>query len=572
MGYALESGVTDAAGRSLVTLAGVVSTNNSTSANLAGDAVFTGTADDVLNYGAIIISLHPNQDSAVDGLEIQFSPDNSHWDSTDVFSIFADESKTFTFQPVMRYFRIKYTNGSTPQTEFHLQTQFRASYIKPSSHRVEESISSEDDAELVKSVLTGQTPFGDYDTVKMDSSGALNVAFGDSANLDAFSRLRVSTPDTVFDSGFQYDLQPLVYEQVTANSGTIAHLPNDASALMSTAAAGGSSAILQSKNYHRYIPAKGQLVVMTGNFRAAVSGVTKRIGYFDANDGVYYEQAGDGTLSLNLRSSTSGSPVNTSVVQTDWNLDPLDGTGRSGLIIDATKVYIFTIELQWLGMGRVRCSFDIDGRIYPVHEFDNANNLTTVYMKTANLPVRWEIAGNGVATMQATCASVQSEGGADKFLSYQFAYNRAVVTAGNGTPAYAFSVRPKATFNSITNRSQLRPISFDCLVTGNYPVRLDVYYGTTVATPTWGDMDATYSAMQVDTAGTPSGGVKVMSFWASSTTAASAGKAAVEKNFLARYPLTLDVAGTGYNNMTVYVTAIGGTSTCYPGMIWEEVR
>lgn len=47
----------------------------------------------------------------------------------------------------------------------------------------------------------------------------IDVQLGDSANLDGFSRLRTSDPDTVFDSTFQYDLQPLLYEQVTANGG-----------------------------------------------------------------------------------------------------------------------------------------------------------------------------------------------------------------------------------------------------------------------------------------------------------------------------------------------------------------
>jgi hypothetical protein len=221
-------------------------------------------------------------------------------------------------------------------------------------------------------------------------------------------------------------------------------------------------------------------------------------------------------------------------------------------------------------MGRVRVGFDIGGAIVYVHEFLNANVLAVPYMKTANLPIRWEITGGTAASMLATCSSVSSEGGSDRFLSYQFAYNRAVVTAGNGTQTYAFSIRPKATFNSITNRTLIRPISVDCMVTGDRPVEVEVYYGTTVGgTPSWGDMNTTYSGLQVDTAGTVTGGVKIDQFW---VTATAQSKSSVNRSFSARYPLTLDIAGTGYNNMTVFVTAIGGTSTCYPGITWEEVR
>lgn len=147
-----------------------------------------------------------------------------------------------------------------------------------------------------------------------------------------------------------------------------------------------------------------------------------------------------------------------------------------------------------------------------------------------------------------------------------------MVTAANGTATYAFSVRPAPTFNAITNRALLRPLAFDCLVTGNYPVLVEVYHGTTVGgTPSWAAMNSS-SALQVDTAGTPSGGVKVASFWAPGSTASSASRQSVEKSYTARYPLTLNIAGTGYTNLTVYVTAIGGTSTCYPGLAWEEVR
>lgn len=552
------------------TLRGKISEKNSTSANLGNGGIFQGTAEDTIDYASILVTVHPDQDSAPDGLEIQFSPDGSHWDSTDVFSIFADDKKIFTFMPVNRYFRLKYTNGTTPTTQLHIQVTLKQTATKPSSHRVEESISSEDDAELVKAVLTGQTPFGDYETVQVNYGNSLNIAFGDSANLDAFSRLRVSNPDTVFDSTFQYDLQPLTYQTVTANGGGVAHVPAEVCARLSTAALANSSALIQSKAYHRYIPAKAQMVVMTQVIKAPVVGVTKQFGYFDDNDGIFFQQEGDGTLSIVRRTSVSGVVTDYPVPQDDWNLDTMDGLGRSGIEFDPEMGCILILELQWLGMGRVRASFDIDGKIYPFHQFLNANNLSTVYMRTANLPIRWKISGDAVASMDGVCASVQSEGGSDKFLSYQQAYTRAVVSAANGSQTYAFSIRPKATFNAITNRMLLRPVSFHLAVTGNSPVLLEVYYGTTVGgAPAWTDMDTTYSALQVDTAGTPSGGVRVESFVVGS---AAAAKGSDTRTFGARYPLTLDVAGTGYNNMTVYVTGLGGASNCYPGVVWEEVR
>lgn len=408
------------------------------------------------------------------------------------------------------------------------------------------------------------------DLSRKDRNGSQIVVIGDSANQDAFSRIRTSNIDTVFDSSFQYDLQPLIYETSTANSGTVTHDANRASAALTTAAVASSTAIIQSKQYHRYIPGKSQLIVMSGVVGTAVAGVVKRVGYFDANNGIFLEQNGTTDVAIVRRTNVSGSIVDNRVVQASWSIDKMDGTGPSRATLDLSKAYILVIDLQWLGMGRVRVGFDIDGQITYVHEFLNANVLTVPYMQTANLPVRWEAIGNGVSTMYATCASVNSEGGADKFFGYQFAYSRAVITAGSGSQTYAFSIRPKSTFNSIANRMWIRPTSFNMLVTGNAPVLLEAYYGTTMGgAPSWTDMNATYSGLQVDTAGTPSGGVKVFQTYAAASATATGN---TEKFFSARYPLTLDIAGTGYNHLTVYVTGIGATSACYPGVSWEEVR
>lgn len=400
------------------------------------------------------------------------------------------------------------------------------------------------------------------------------VVIGDGANLDAFSRLRASNPDTVFDSTFQYDLQPLMFEQSTANGGSVVHNAARVSARLALDGTDSGEAILQSKQYHRYIPGKSQLIIMTGWLNTAKEGVTKRVGYFDASNGIYFEQNGTSGLRLVRRSKVSGSVVNEEVEQADWNLDTLLGTAGSanpsGITLDPMAVYILIIDLQWLGMGRVRVGFDIGGKIVYVHEFLHANVLASVYMQTANLPVRWELAGSLVAGMDATCSAVISEGGADKFLGYQFSYDRASVTAASGAQTYAFSVRPKATFNSITNRMLLRPTAFGCLVTGNSPVLVEIYYGTTIGgSPSWTDIDTNYSGLQVDTAGTPSGGVKADSFFVASS---NQSKTATGRTFSARYPLALDIAGTGYNHFTVYVTGIGGDSACRPSIQWEEVR
>jgi hypothetical protein len=122
----------------------------------------------------------------------------------------------------------------------------------------------------------------------------------------------------------------------------------------------------------------------------------------------------DGTYSFVLRSSVSGSPSDARTVnQSSWNGDKLDGTGASGLTLDPSKAQILWMDFEWLGVGSVRCGFIINGQYIVCHTFNNANEITNVYMTTAILPVRYEITSTTdlAASMKAICCSVISEGG-----------------------------------------------------------------------------------------------------------------------------------------------------------------
>jgi hypothetical protein len=148
----------------------------------------------------------------------------------------------------------------------------------------------------------------------------------------------------------------------------------------------------------------------------AVSGNIKRIGYYNANNGIFFETDGT-TINIVRRTYVTGSAVDNEVAQASWNLDTMDGNGDSGITLDITKTNILVIDLEWLGVGRVRVGWNIDGVTYYCHEFLNANSLSDVYMSTANLPLRLEIQndGTGVAdSIEQICSTIISEGGSEK--------------------------------------------------------------------------------------------------------------------------------------------------------------
>jgi len=242
----------------------------------------------------------------------------------------------------------------------------------------------------------------------------ISIMLGDNASRDAFCRLRTSHPFTLFDSNLVESDGSLFWDGSTSGGGTLTWLNAEAAYQLGCGTASGDEAVRQTKEYFRYQPGKSQLIMMTGVMGAIKTSVRQRIGYFDADNGLFFEQNGS-DLRVVQRSKTSGSVVDTAVNQSAWNIDKLDGTGASGITIDMSKSQIFLIDFEWLGVGRVRMGFVIDGIVYYCHQFLNANILTVAYMARPNLPCRYEIRNTGTAasstTMKQICATVVSEGG-----------------------------------------------------------------------------------------------------------------------------------------------------------------
>lgn len=235
--------------------------------------------------------------------------------------------------------------------------------------------------------------------------------------LDAFGRQRVSQPYTLFDSQNRYAADNQ-FDVATTGTGTTSFLSNEAAVSMQVTAGGVGSVIRQSYRSFPYQPGKGLLVLATFVMDPSQSlNLTQRVGYYNDGNGVFFQRV-DGTYAFVLRSSITGTPSDArTVTQANWNGDKLDGTGPSGLTLDPTKAQILWMDFEWLGVGSVRCGFIINGQYIVCHTFNNANEITSVYMTTAILPIRYEISTSSAlaASMKAICASVVSEGGYEQY-------------------------------------------------------------------------------------------------------------------------------------------------------------
>lgn len=482
----------------------------------------------------------------------------------------------------------------------------------------------------------------------------VSVAFGDSSSLDAFSRVRVSLPVPLSEVSFEYNLNPLILEQIVTGSATITHNGNTRTADLalstgadtvgvgtvtitgasnprtatftnsqtlatsgviqvgdfiyqvitgatgtvfsvngeSTQGAGsaftiwGSHAILRQKQRNLYKKGKSQLSKDTFLILPPIAGTTVQAGYYSQFNGFFLRQAtsatGVVTLTIVRRSFVTGTIVETSIPQSSWNVDTLSGSGDSknpsGIALDMTKQQISVMDAQWLGAGRVRVYFDIDGVLILVHQFLHANRSAIApYIQTYTLPITYEAFNNaasaGGLVIKAICMEVESEDAMDPsppqryhFTSPAGAQADVAVTT---TRTHLLSIRPKQTFAGRTNRIIMVP-DFLSILIGVNSILCEVIYNCTLTTVSpWVSVDSE-SGMEYNYgvgATISAVGTVISSFYLG-----GANRDAFPSNIGDTFPLVLDSFGANPLPISLVLTSITGTSQCRGTIDHHEYR
>jgi len=313
-----------------------------------------------------------------------------------------------------------------------------------------------------------------------------------------------------------------------------------------------------------YQPGKGLLVLATFVMDSSQSlNLTQRVGYYNDSNGVFFQRV-DGTYSFVLRSSstpTPGTPSDARTVnQSSWNGDKLDGTGASGLTLDPSKAQILWMDFEWLGVGNVRCGFIIDGQYIVCHTFENANDITSVYMTTAILPVRYEInttTSAVAASMKAICCSVVSEGGFEQ-TSIDHVARRTTILGTIGTTFLPLvSIRLAAGRTGavvLPNRVQVLPTTSQ-----NYEVVL--IKNPTLTGATFAATVPSDSNVEFDVAATATtGGTIVQSDYLASNTAGGTGSTSFANAYNFDLQLGASIAGVS-DIYTVAIRTVSGATT-----------
>ena len=394
--------------------------------------------------------------------------------------------------------------------------------------------------------------------------------------VDAFGRARVSMPLTLFDSSHRFADNDLFTESATGD-GASAFDANEGLVNMTVGTASGAEIIRETNKVFAYQPGKSLQNLNTFVFEPAKANLRQRVGYFGEKNGIYLELDGTDAYVVE-RSSVTGSTVNTRIAQSDWNIDPLDGTGISGVTLDLSKAQIQFIDIEWLGLGTVRTGFVINGEYIHCHSFHHANINNTTYITTASLPLRYELTNTGLtataSTMKQVCSTVISEGGYE-LRGRQQAIETPISTPRDLTVAATYypviSIRLKTTPDRLDAIIILTALSI--LGVGNNGFfNWRVVAGGDTTGGTWTSAGAN-SAVEYNLGGTS------FSFTSSRTLAsgfiASTNQATspidILKEALFKFQLERDTFAPKAEELTLVVAAKTSGDDVYASLDWEEI-
>ena len=396
--------------------------------------------------------------------------------------------------------------------------------------------------------------------------GILNPAF------DIFGRQRVSTPLTLFDSSHRFKDNGL---WTTATTGTASATFNANQGLVDLAVDNSinSEVVRETTKVFSYQPGKSLLVLNTFVMQAKKTGLRQRVGYYNDYNGIYFE-VNNSTVNFVERSYVSGGLAETRVSQSSWNGDKLDGTGPSGLTLDTSKAQIFWMDIEWLGVGSVRTGFIINGQIIVCHIFNHANLISSTYITTASLPLRYEIkntaATSSSSTLKQICSTVISEGGYElRGLQQAIAtpINTPSSLAVAGTYYPVISVRLKST--ALDGIVILTALSMMGIGNGiNYNWRVVASGATTGGS--WISA-GTDSAVEYNISGTSFTGGRILASGFINSSNQGSPSIDILKEALFKFQLERNGLTSTPYELTLAVTAGSNSQNIFASIDWEEI-
>jgi hypothetical protein len=401
-------------------------------------------------------------------------------------------------------------------------------------------------------------------------TGGNTIAFPPNG-VDAFGRLRISQPITLFDSSHRYADNDL-WAELTAGGGSSSFVAAEGLIDMDVGTASGDSVIRETFKVFSYQPGKSLLTMNTFVMGEAKANLRQRVGYFNADNGIFLERDGT-TVNFVKRSLVTGSATDTKVAQASWNGDKLDGTGPSGFTLDLEYAQIMWADIEWLGLGSVRVGFIINGKFIICHTFHHANLVTTTYITTASLPLRYEITNTdttaSASKLKQVCSTVISEGGYElsgrqQAVGTVITSPYSLTTAGTYYPVVSLRLKSaREDAIAILTAASVLGVS-----SANYNWR--VIARSTTTGGTWVSA-GTNSSLEYNLTGTATTGGRILASGFFSTTNQATGAINLLKEALFKFQLERDSLNSTYYEVSLVMSAGTSTSSVLASLDWEEV-
>lgn len=394
--------------------------------------------------------------------------------------------------------------------------------------------------------------------------------------LDSASRVRVSNPLTLFEHNNQYGTSPFKWDTLFVGTGSLTDNANASTTLSTGGGLINAQATRASRMYLHYQVGKSFYMGMSFTFGAGVTNVSKRVGFFDANNGVYLEQNG-AALNLVVRTNASGSVVNTSVPQASWNVDQLNGSGPSGMTFNPLGSNDFRFD--FVGTFAIRFYVYYNGVFWLFHTIENASvtSPTVPTPATTNLTIRQEIvnlaAVGGATTMTVYNANVMSEGSEEQVPVYTFSVGNGITTKAVTTRRPICSIRADTTGpgRSIRNYGQIIPYTVDPYADTN-----SIYWEVVTNGTLTGASFAAVSPVglaDLDTSATAiTGGTTILSGYVGVTTGGPGvtGRVSVISDLDVFFPLVYSSLANVQDTITLVATSFTGTANVAGSFGWVE--
>lgn len=326
----------------------------------------------------------------------------------------------------------------------------------------------------------------------------------------AYGQLLTVQSTSIAQLNFTYNVNAFFAETNLAGTGTI-NYENGMAVLQTT---GLGSASLSSKIRAYAQPGQGYSCVFAAIYSNGDPGTTSQAGIGNDTDGFFF-----GLINNEFSIIYINNSITTTVPQNNWNVDSMNGTGPSGIVLNYSEGNIYKIQYQQLEFGNINFYIEspLTGQPLLVHTIQYANLNTVPSLSNPGLQLKAQVTSAGGSTeLDISSMSLYTEGDVNPYLGIRNSVSSDIFVST--TLSNVLTIQDNLVFNSITNQLMVIPdqLSLFNSSTSGEDALFSVYLNPVVTGPVYMSVNPT-SAVSYDTTGTlVIGGTLVGSFFLSS--------------------------------------------------------